>query len=74
MDRHELARRIAVSANALITISLFLVMIWWNASLVLFVGCWVMYCIAWWIEGSTVGPQATAHTGPFTVPRYDRPS
>lgn len=69
MDRHELARRIAVSANALITISLFLVMIWWNASLVLFVVCWVLYCIAWWIEGSVAEQRAVVHTGPFPVPR-----
>ena len=72
-NRHELARRMAVTANALITISLFLVMLWWRASLVLFTTCWVLYCTAWWIEGSYQDPElrraATPSIVPFTVPR-----
>ncbi len=73
MNRHELARRIAMTANALITISLFLVMLWWRASLVLFTTCWMMYCAAWWIEGSYRDPQPSGSARPpivpFTVPR-----
>ena len=70
MNKHELARRMAVTANALITISLFLVLLWWRASLILFTTCWVLYTLAWWIEGSVQeeGHSRTA-SGPFVAPR-----
>ena len=73
LNKHEWARRIARTANVLITISIFLVMVWWGASLVLFGTCGVLYCAAWWMEGG-VGDKATTPseaglTSPFRLHR-----
>lgn len=51
MNKLEWAGRIALAAKAMITISIFLVMTWWGASLVLFSICLVLYCVASWMQG-----------------------
>ncbi len=58
LNKQQWARRLATTANVLITISIFLVMIWWGASLVLFSTCTVLYGAAWWMGGG--GPEAAS--------------
>ena len=60
MNLHEIARRMAVVANVLITISLFLTVISWHISLALFVACWILYGLAWILEGGAVKRELSA--------------
>ncbi len=60
LNKQKWARRLATTANVLLTISIFLVMIWWGASLVLFSTCAVLYGAAWWMDG---GPETAGTTG-----------
>lgn len=61
MNLQELARRIAVVSNGIITTSLFVVLIWWRASLILFVAGWILYGAAWLMDGDVpLGPMFTA--------------
>ena len=54
MDLHEVARRTAVIANFLIPVSLFVTVLAWHLSVALFVACWVLYGVAWVLEGGAV--------------------
>lgn len=71
LNKQEWARRLAITANVLVTVSIFLVMTWWGASLVLFSTCFVLYCVAWWMKGGTPeeleSPRGTGLTGRFTL-------
>ena len=60
MNLHEVARRMAVVANVLITLSLFLSVLFWHLSLALFVACWVLYGLAWIVEGGAVKRELSA--------------
>ncbi len=60
MNLHEIARRMAVVANVLITISLFLTVISWRISLALFAACWLLYGFAWIAEGGAVKRELSA--------------
>lgn len=51
LNKQKWARRMAVTANALLTISIFLVTTCWGASLALFSTCGVLYCTVWWMWG-----------------------
>ena len=57
MNLHEMARRIAVISNVLITISLFVIVISWELSVALFLGCWLLCGVAWVIEGGALKAQ-----------------
>lgn len=59
MNKQEWARCVARTANVLITVSIFLVMIWWGASLILFSVCCVLYSMAWWLQEDVPGAAAT---------------
>jgi hypothetical protein len=48
---HEGARRRGVIANVMMTASLFGMIISWKLSVGLFLGAWVLYGIAWMIDG-----------------------
>ena len=52
MNTRELARRIAVVGNVLVTASLFFVLIWWRISLYLFVAGWAVFGVAWLLVGA----------------------
>ena len=52
MNLRDLARRTAVLGNMLVTASVFLVLIWWRASLLLVVTGWVVYGTARLMDGS----------------------
>ena len=60
MNLHEIARRMAVVASVLIAVSLFLTVVAWHLSLTLFVACWVLYAVAWVVEGGAVKRDLTA--------------
>ncbi len=60
MNLHEVARRMAVVANVLISLSLFLTVISWHISLALFAACWVLYAMAWILEGGAVKRELSA--------------
>ncbi len=61
MSLKETARRIAAVGNVLVTASLFFVLIWWRLSLTLFLAGWVVFGIAWLMDGATM-------RSPFTAP------
>ena len=71
LDKQQWALRLATTANVLITVSIFLVMTWWGASLVLFSTCAVLYGAAWWMGGGgpeTASGQSEAEmVGPFRL-------
>lgn len=52
MNTRELARRIAVAGNVLVMGSLFFALIWWRISVYLFVAGWVVFGVAWLIDGA----------------------
>lgn len=54
------ARRIASSGRALVTASLFFVLIWWRASLYLFVTGALVYCVGWVLSRGAVPELFTA--------------
>lgn len=54
MNWKELARRIAVLGNVLMTASLFFVLIWWRVSASLFAAGWVVFGVAWLMDGATM--------------------
>ena len=54
VDLHEVARRTAAVANILIPVSVFLTVLAWHLSVALFVACWVLYGVAWVLEGGAV--------------------
>lgn len=60
MDKHEWARRMAITANVLIIINIFVAMTWWGASVVLFSACFVLYGAAWWMKGASGETAASA--------------
>lgn len=63
MNLHEIARRIAVVANALIIlslVSLFVTVLAWHLSVAMFAGCWVLYAMAWVLEGGAVRREMAA--------------
>ena len=62
MDLHEVARRMAVVANVLIAVSLFVTVLAWHLSVALFVACWVLYGVAWVLEGGAVKRELAAST------------
>ena len=64
MDLHEVARRMAVVANILVTISLFLIVLSWRLSLALFIACWTLYALAWIFEGGAVRRELLAASNP----------
>ena len=54
MDLRELARRVAVVANVLVALSLFLTVLSWHLSLALFAAFAALYALAWALEGGAV--------------------
>jgi hypothetical protein len=54
MATKEVPRRLAAIANVLMTISLFTIVLWFKASLILFVVSWILYGVAWIIDGSSI--------------------
>ena len=62
MDLHEIARRMAVVANILITVSVFMTVLAWHLSVALFVACWVLYAMAWVLEGGAVKRELASGT------------
>lgn len=55
MNAKELAQWLAVVSKALVAASLFFVLIWWRISAYLFVAGWMVFGVAWLIDGG-VGP------------------
>jgi hypothetical protein len=55
----ENARRLAVIANILMTLSLLTLLHSFKASLILFAASWALYGTAWVIDGSTSNGQTT---------------
>jgi hypothetical protein len=51
MATKEGARRLAAIANALMTLSLLTLLLWFRASLIFFVASWALYGAAWVIDG-----------------------
>ena len=60
MNLHEVARRMAVVAHLLGLVSLFVTVLAWHLSVALFVGCWVLYGMAWVLEGGAVKRELAA--------------
>jgi hypothetical protein len=55
MNTKELARRLAVLSKMLVAASIFFVLIWWRISAYVFVAGWLVFGVAWLIDGG-VGP------------------
>lgn len=55
MNTKELARRLAVMSKMLVAASIFFVLIWWRISAYLFVVGWIVFGVAWLLDGG-VGP------------------
>jgi hypothetical protein len=55
MDTKELARRLAVLSKMLVAASIFFVLVWWRISAFLFVTGWIVFGVAWLLDGG-VGP------------------
>jgi hypothetical protein len=53
MATKEVPRRLAAIANILMTLSLLTIVLWFKASLILFVVSWALYGAAWIIDGSS---------------------
>lgn len=61
MNLKELARRVAAVGNVLVTASVFFVLIWWRVSLYLFLAGWVVFGLAWLMDGAfTPAPASIA--------------
>ena len=54
MSTRDVAKRVAVAANILLAASLFMALIWFTVSVVLFVTCLVLYGAAWLVDDSAV--------------------
>ncbi len=54
MSAQGLAKRVVVAANCVLAASLFMALIWFTVSVGLFVGCLVLYGVAWLVDESAV--------------------
>ena len=68
MDLREVARRMALLANLLVIVSLFLTVLAWHLSVGLFIACWFLYGLAWVLEGGAVRRELAASARRQAVP------
>lgn len=54
MSVRDLAKKMAMAANILLAASLFMALIWFTVSVVLFVACLVLYGAAWLVDDDAV--------------------